>query len=110
MNLRNETEEIVLSRIRPKIEEIENICAVADMLLNAVNESGTAKGMVVGSVARNTWVSGDRDIDVFMLYPPELPRQALEEQGLILGRSIASRFGGQYVEKYAEHQIGRAHV
>ena len=103
MNLRNETEEIVLSRIRPKIEEIENICAVADMLLNAVNESGTAKGMVVGSVARNTWVSGDRDIDVFMLYPPELPRQALEEQGLILGRSIASRFGGQYVEKYAEH-------
>ncbi|WFN34827.1 CCA tRNA nucleotidyltransferase [Methanogenium sp. S4BF] len=103
MNLRNETEEAVLSCVRPKKEEIDNICTVAEMLVKAVNESGTAKGMVVGSVARNTWISGDRDIDVFMLYPPEMPREALEEEGIILGRSIASRFGGHFVEKYAEH-------
>ncbi len=103
MNLRNEIEETVLSRLRPKKEEIDNICAVAEMLLRAVNESKTAKGMIVGSVARNTWVSGDNDIDVFMLYSPDLPREALEQEGIILGRSIAARFGGQYVEKYAEH-------
>ncbi len=110
MNPRNETEEEVLLRVRPEKEEIESICAVAEMLLNAVNESGTARGMVVGSVARNTWISGDRDIDVFMLYPPELPREALEEEGIILGRSIASRFGGQFVEKYAEHPYVNATI
>lgn len=103
MNLRNATEEGVLLVVRPKKEEVDNICTVAEMLVNAVNESGTAKGMVVGSVARNTWISGDRDIDVFMLYPPEMSREALEEEGIVLGRSIASRFGGHFVEKYAEH-------
>lgn len=103
MNQRNGTEEEVLSVIRPEKRERDDICTVAEMLVKAVNESTTAKGMVVGSVARNTWISGDRDIDVFMLYPPELPRESLEEEGIVLGRSIASRFGGQFVEKYAEH-------
>ncbi len=110
MNLRNETEEEVLSLVRPEKEEIDGICIVAEMLVQAVNESGTAKGMVVGSVARNTWISGDRDIDVFMLYPPEMSREALEEEGIILGRSIASRFGGQFVEKYAEHPYVNATI
>ncbi|WP_157200314.1 CCA tRNA nucleotidyltransferase [Methanogenium cariaci] len=103
MNTRTETEEAVLSSVRPQQEEVDDICAVAEMLLKAVNESGTAQGMVVGSVARNTWISGDRDIDVFMLYPPDMSRETLEEDGIILGRSIASRFGGLFVEKYAEH-------
>ncbi|KAF1078888.1 CCA tRNA nucleotidyltransferase [Methanogenium sp. MK-MG] len=110
MNTRTETEEAVLSSVRPQRDEIDDICAVAEMLLKAVNESGTAKGMVVGSVARNTWISGDRDIDVFMLYPPDMSREALEEEGIILGRSIASRFGGQFVEKYAEHPYVNATV
>jgi tRNA nucleotidyltransferase (CCA-adding enzyme) len=110
MTRRNETEEEVLSRVRPKEEERDDICLVAEMLVAAVNESGTAKGMVVGSVARNTWISGDRDIDVFMLYPPEMPREALEEEGIILARSIASRFGGQFVEKYAEHPYVNATI
>ncbi|WAI00804.1 CCA tRNA nucleotidyltransferase [Methanogenium organophilum] len=103
MTPRNATEKEVLSVIRPEKEERDDICTVAEMLVKAVNESGTAKGMVVGSVARNTWISGDRDIDVFMLFPPELPRESLEEEGIVLGRSIASRFGGKFVEKYAEH-------
>lgn len=103
MNQRNATEEEVLSLIRPKKTERDDICTVAEMLVGAVNESGTAKGMVVGSVARNTWISGDRDIDVFMLFPPEISRESLEEEGIVLARSIASRFGGKFVEKYAEH-------
>ena len=90
MSLRNTTEEEVLPVIRPEKDERDGICTVAEMLVKAVNESGTAKGMVVGSVARNTWISGDRDIDVFMLYPPELPRELLEEEGIVLGRSIAA--------------------
>jgi tRNA nucleotidyltransferase (CCA-adding enzyme) len=110
MNTRTETEEAVLSSVRPQQEEVDDICAVAEMLLKAVNESGTAQGMVVGSVARNTWISGDRDIDVFMLYPPDMSRETLEEDGIILGRSIASRFGGLFVEKYAEHPYVNATI
>jgi tRNA adenylyltransferase (EC 2.7.7.25) len=54
-------------------------------------------------VARDTWLNGDRDLDIFMLFDPSLSREDLEEKGLALARSIASRYGEGYREKYAEH-------
>ncbi len=59
--------------------------------------------MVVGSIARGTWIRGDLDLDVFLLFPAETTRENLEEQGLGLWREIAARFGGLAREKYAEH-------
>jgi tRNA nucleotidyltransferase (CCA-adding enzyme) len=100
---RNPVEEAVLSRIRPKHDEHEHIRGVAERLVGAVDASGRAKGMVVGSIARNTWVTGDRDLDVFMLFDPALSRIELEEQGLDLARRIAGEFGSRIREKYAEH-------
>jgi tRNA nucleotidyltransferase (CCA-adding enzyme) len=93
----------VIERIRPEAEEVAAIWQVADRLIAAVTASGAAEPMVVGSVARSTFVRGDRDLDLFMLFPPNIPREALEEQGLGLARSLADQFGGSYQEKYAEH-------
>ena len=59
--------------------------------------------MVVGSIARQTWLRGDHDLDVFMLFDPSLSREALEEQGLSLARHIAALFTSRFHEKYAEH-------
>jgi tRNA nucleotidyltransferase (CCA-adding enzyme) len=101
--IRSHLEEEVLSRILPKPGEYDHIWSVAGRLLDAVNASGRAQGMVVGSIARNTWVTGDRDLDVFMLFDPALSRAELEEQGLCLAREIAGAFGDQIREKYAEH-------
>ena len=54
-------EENVLARtLRPTEEEREYISGVAQKLLHAINGSGKAEGMVVGSIARNTWVKGDQ--------------------------------------------------
>jgi tRNA nucleotidyltransferase (CCA-adding enzyme) len=96
-------EETVLNHIRPKSEEYEHIWSVAGRLIGAVNRSGIAQGMVVGSVARDTWVRGDRDLDVFLLFDPSLSRRDLEEKGLGLARDIAREFGENLKEKYAEH-------
>ena len=60
-------EKILAEQLRPSAEEREYIRGVADRLLAAIKESGKAEGMVVGSIARNTWVKGDRDLDVFMV-------------------------------------------
>ncbi|WP_421908433.1 CCA tRNA nucleotidyltransferase [Methanolacinia petrolearia] len=100
---RSPVEEGYLKRIRPGEEERGLICDMASTLVREVDDSGFAKGMVVGSVARNTWISGDRDLDVFMLFDPSVARGELEKKGLALGRDIATRFGGEVVEKYAEH-------
>jgi tRNA nucleotidyltransferase (CCA-adding enzyme) len=101
--MRSPLESSVLAQIRPQKEARDHVHAVARFLVAAVDGSGTAEGMVVGSVARDTWLNGDRDLDVFMLFDPSLPRDALEEKGLALARSIASTYGTKYQEKYAEH-------
>lgn len=66
--------------------------------------------MVVGSAARGTWVRGDRDLDLFLLFPPGMDRDSLEREGLALARKIALEFGDGYREKYAEHPYINATV
>jgi tRNA nucleotidyltransferase (CCA-adding enzyme) len=96
-------EEEILKELRPTSQEREHINGLAKLLLAAIAESGKAEGMVVGSIARHTWVRGDRDLDVFMLFDPGLSREALETEGLALARSVASSLTDQFHEKYAEH-------
>jgi tRNA nucleotidyltransferase (CCA-adding enzyme) len=93
----------ILASLRPTVEERAHIDSISEKILAAVSKSGKAEGMVVGSIARHTWLRGDHDLDVFMLFDPSLPREALEEQGLALARSIAASFTDRFHEKYAEH-------
>jgi tRNA nucleotidyltransferase (CCA-adding enzyme) len=108
--IRAPVEEEVLARIRPKEKEHNHTWAVATGILSAVEEDGRAKGMVVGSVARDTWLSGEKDLDIFLLFPPQLTREELEETGLDLARKVARRFTGTFREKYAEHPYVNATI
>jgi len=103
-------EEEVLKRIRPTPEERTYIRAIGQRLIEAVERSGMAKAMMVGSVARDTFVRGDRDLDVFMLFDPALSREELQEQGLTLAHRIAEEFGATWREKYAEHPYVNATI
>ena len=53
----------------------------------------------VGSTARGTWTAGDRDVDVFVAFPPDLERARLEEYGLEVGHTVLP----EGHEEYAEH-------
>jgi len=103
-------EEEVLNRIRPTPEERTYIRAIGKRLIEAVERSGKAKAMMVGSVARDTFVRGDRDLDIFMLFDPSLSREELQEQGLALAHRIAEEFGATWREKYAEHPYVNATI
>ena len=96
-------EQSVLAEIRPTKEELDRMYALADRLIADIRGSGKADGMMVGSVARKTCVHGDRDLDVFMLFDPALPREDLEREGLALAWSIAQQYTDIIREKYAEH-------
>ena len=52
----------------------------------------------VGSTARGTWVSGDRDIDVFVQFDPELPREDLERLGIQVGQAVLPDGHTEYAE------------
>jgi tRNA nucleotidyltransferase (CCA-adding enzyme) len=101
--MRSPLEQSVLSAIRPVPDEKEHIARVAERIIKNAELKGGAEPMIVGSVARGTFIHGDRDLDIFLLFDPALTRENLEEEGLRLARSIADELSDSYFEKYAEH-------
>jgi tRNA nucleotidyltransferase (CCA-adding enzyme) len=108
--MRSDLESSVLESIRPGPDEKRHIDAVAGRLLDTSRKIGRAEAMIVGSVARDTWIHGDKDLDIFLLFDAGLTRQELEEQGLALAKEIAERVGAPYHQKYAEHPYINANV
>ncbi len=98
----------VLSRVRERVlpdpEERDRLRATAGTLTDRTREAiddlpVEADVVQVGSTARGTWVSGDRDIDLFVRFPADLDRAELEEYGLAVGHAVLP--DGH--EEYAEH-------
>ncbi|AGB17362.1 CCA-adding enzyme [Halovivax ruber XH-70] len=94
----------VLDRVEPDANERAALDAVADSLLDRAETAVTerhpdADVMLVGSTARDTWISGDRDIDVFVRFPAGTDRETLERDGLAVGHETLP--DGH--EEYAEH-------
>ncbi len=96
--------ERVSERIEPGSDERVALDAAVDALTDrteaALDErSLSAEVVQVGSTARDTWVAGDRDIDLFVCFPPEMDRDGLESNGLELGHEVLP----EGHEEYAEH-------
>ena len=100
--------EAVVERVRERVDPTpderralaETAERLADRTAEAVAELDVdADVLRVGSTARGTWVAGDRDIDLFVRFPPELSREELEEHGLQVGNAVLPE--GR--EEYAEH-------
>lgn len=101
----------VLERIRPPAEERRRVEAVIERIIAQLAEQAQvlgieAKAISVGSTARNTWVRGEADIDIFLMFPVELTEDAFKAQGLALAKSIAHR----YEERYAAHPYIHTYV
>ncbi len=99
-------EESVLARIRPSPEEEAKLEAMVRDLLAAVQAVLQAKGweakpFLSGSVAKGTHLTG-ADVDLFVAFPPDLPREDLEKRGLALGELL-----DHGVHMYAEHPYTR---
>lgn len=101
--MRNTIEEKILLNVRPADEERREVFEMGQKLINAVIRIAGVPAMMTGSVARGTWVRGDKDIDIFMLFPPSLSREELQEKGLAAAYGVVEMFKGSSEEKYAEH-------
>ncbi|MEF8868699.1 MAG: CCA tRNA nucleotidyltransferase [Haloarculaceae archaeon] len=96
--------ESVRERVTPDERERERLEAVAEELETraerAVAELPVEADVVrVGSTARGTWLAGDRDVDLFVRFPADLPREDLERYGLAVGHEVLP----EGHEEYAEH-------
>lgn len=95
----------VLTEIKPSKKEKEELSKVVKDLVEDAEKVVSSlevpvKTKLVGSASRGTWLSGNQDIDLFLLFPPNTPREELEKKGLEIGKKISD---GEYREQYAEH-------
>jgi len=92
--------ELVLMKIRPTEEEKKQSQKLARAIINDINKEGY-EAILVGSRARGTFISGERDLDIFVFFAKNTPRKELERQGLALGKRILRKH--KPIVHYAEH-------
>jgi len=102
----------VLKRVKPDEEERAFVKTLMDELREITEETAgelnlSVKPYFVGSLAKDTYLAGDHDVDLFLAFPLETPLRTLRERGLKLGRAIAEKLDS-YEVAYAEHPYVRA--
>ena len=103
----------VYERVTPSRDERVRIGALAAKLekrvASAAKELGVkAEVRVEGSVAKDTWLSREPDVDVFMRVPSSIPRKSLGDVCLKVARKATE--GSKQVERFAEHPYLEAFV
>ncbi len=102
----------VLEKIKPKDYERKKIEKVTSRIINKIKLIAKElnvpiEARVEGSIAKDTWISGDRDIDIFIRLPKKLGLEGLKEIGLEIARRAAET---NWVECYAEHPYIEAEI
>jgi len=97
-------EEQVLDKIAPTAEEEIAISkTVKELLIKVHNEIAicdcTVEVRLVGSIAKSTYLRGSLDIDLFILYPPSVPRDEIKCFTLHIGKKVLKN----WIIQYAEH-------
>ena len=98
----------ILNKIKPTKEEFSRSLKIANDIIKYLNEIPNDEGIVskavlVGSVAKKTFLSGQSDIDIFISFPQETSPDYLEEKGLYLAYKASEKFNGISYKNYASH-------
>ncbi|RLI80554.1 CCA tRNA nucleotidyltransferase [Archaeoglobales archaeon] len=88
----------VLQDIVPDEKELDR-AKKAEVELKKRLESLEVEYIFVGSYPRNTWIKGNLEIDVFIMFPPHLDKGEMEARGLEIGKMVLD----SYEIRYAEH-------
>lgn len=100
--------ESILKQLRPTSEEIDAVNGTTEKVINFINElcekeGIDAKANAVGSVAKNTWLRGKSDIDIFISFPIDTDMDYLKEKGLDIAYKTNEALDGNPSEHYASH-------
>jgi tRNA nucleotidyltransferase (CCA-adding enzyme) len=98
----------ILMKIKPSKKENEKVKILSNQLIKVINESAKeldvpATAVLVGSVAKETWLAGNADIDILIKFPLETSSEYLKEYGLKIGHKCIQKMEGSSEERYASH-------
>ncbi|MCI4346812.1 MAG: CCA tRNA nucleotidyltransferase [Thermoplasmata archaeon] len=100
-----ELEARIRREIAPRPETLRRLAAVREELVARAQSEAKQLGvplrraLVAGSAARETFLEDRVDVDLFLLFPPDHTREALERDGL----ALAGRLVESPEVRYAEH-------
>ncbi|MBW6462277.1 MAG: CCA tRNA nucleotidyltransferase [DPANN group archaeon] len=99
-----------LKKIRPDTEEIISNQMMFDDIRKFIKEKFKIEALLMGSVAKNTFIAGDKDLDIFIFFPPSTKKEVLEVKGLLIGKTVFKKFGGTHQVSYAEHPYTKGKI
>lgn len=103
----------ILKDIEPSQDDKNKVHELSNKLMELINsiaENGSinAEAVLLGSVAKNTWIASEDntknpDIDIFIKFPLSTSLEDLKNHGLELARKCIEISGGVFEERYASH-------
>lgn len=98
-----DTLDIVRTRVTPSDAERKRLNQATDRLIARTDETADdlpveTDLIKVGSTARGTWLPGDQDIDLFVRFPPDVPRKDLESLGVKVGHAVLPDGRAEFAE------------
>ena len=96
----------VLEKISPRTEDYARVDALVRELEKKIKSACKEQDVqaiirVEGSVAKDTWLRENPDIDIFMRFPSSISRRKLGDIGLAIAKKAAG--GYRQIERFAEH-------
>jgi len=103
----------VLKKVTPSQKETKKVLLLAENLVEKVKTAAKKAGVnvkvrVEGSIAKDTWLREEPDIDIFMRIPTSMPREAFGTVCLKIAKEATRGF--KQVERFAEHPYLEAFV
>ena len=105
----------IINEIKPSKGEKTKVNELSSKLIEIINQMAQDKGfeaeaVLLGSVAKGTWMAGKGDIDIFIKFPMSTSLQDLKIQGLMLGKKSIEILEGNEEERYASHPYVTGHL
>ena len=102
----------VAKKVVPSVAERERMSQLAERLKgqvqNILDKAGYGDNVSIqGSFARDTWLSGEADLDIFASFPPTMDRQEWTEKVL---PEIRRGIRAKTIDRYAEHPYLEFHI
>ena len=96
-------EEEVLKKIKPSQEEEREIQKIVEELKDKISKEVKkrdidARVLLVGSLAKGTYLKNDLDIDLFILFSPSVPKEEMKGHALEIGKRVLPKWKIQYAE------------
>lgn len=96
--------ESILRKIRPSQKEVRESNEMFRAIQSFIHKKFSIESDLMGSMAKNTFLAGDKDLDIFVFFSPSVARETLEKKGLEIGKEVFRNFRSKdYKVSYAEH-------